>query len=250
LPVFSVNAALALEKIIRKMRKFTWLLLILLSGNAFSQALKVDFKYGVMLSNLSSTQRTTTTALSPTNVPIAIDSVATVDWLQLVPAFTWQRKNGDFGQVSIPRWQLQGQQTVRTDGNNVQTTGIDRRFNLGVQYTYEKRFLKNKSAQWLPMLGLGVMPYVQYSHFKPMIETRFPTSNTTVGLRGTLNPHVMWLPTSRLFVDMGLSIGFFDLSLNKAYDGSPAHIDRRTSSINWNMLDGSNGVKVGVGVKI
>ncbi len=232
------------------MRQITLLFLLLFSLHAVAQVPAVDFKYGVKLSNLSSIQQETNYDRNATGTLVAITRGSTMDWLQLIPAFTWQTKKGDFAEVSVPMWQLQRQESIRTDSIGNSVAGVNRKINLGLQYTYSIRLLKKKSTKWLPMIGFGMMPFFQNTRYSPLVETDFPYSITKGGLLFSLNPHVMWMPSPRLFLDLGLQVNAIDLSYATFYDGDPRLPLYEGHTVNWNLANGNNGIILGAGVKL
>ena len=223
---------------------------MLIATVAVAQVPRLDFKYGLKLGNLSSTSHASNYDRDATGALVSVTKVRTMDWLQVVPAFLWQTKRGDFGEVSVPLWQLQQQESRRTSTSNVTVTGMARKINLGVQYTYAIRLLKKKTNQWIPMIGFGVMPYVQHERFAPPSETEFPFAFTKGGIETSLNPRVMWLPSSRFFLDLGLQISALDFSVASGYDGDPRLPLYERHTVNWRLASGRNGIMLGAGVKL
>jgi hypothetical protein len=232
------------------MRKITLLFLSLVTASAMAQNLVPDFKYGLKISNMSGTMIETILDRAPSGIPTPFIRLRTMDLLQLVPAFTWQTKKGNFSEVSIPWWQVQKKESAPTDSASVRLVGVSRKINIGVQYTYSIRFLKQKTTKWFPMLGFAAMPYFRSAYEGALVSTEFPASMTQGGLQASLKPHVMWTPSARFFMDFGLQLGVFDISYLSEYNGSPLLPLYNRRTFNWEVAAGQSGIQIGAGIRL
>jgi hypothetical protein len=244
------NDSGTLTKFKFNMRNLIWLFLVLWTGNVYSQSPSLDFKYGLKISNMSGTMIETSLNRNASGIPAYSTRLRTMDLLQLVPAFTWQTKQGNFSEVSIPWWQVQKQESAPLSTGNGTLFGATRKVNLAVQYTHSIRFLKQKTTKWLPMLGFAAMPYFRHAFEGALVSTEFPASMSQGGLQAALKPHVMWIPNARFFMDFGLQLSAFDVSYRSENNGNPSLplYERRTFS--WEMASGQHGIQIGAGMKL
>jgi hypothetical protein len=226
------------------------LLMLLLPTIMLAQQPDLDFKHGLKLSNSITYQKETTYFLQPNGQELYSTGVQKIDLLNLIPAYMWQTKGGNFSELSIPMWRAQNSKTTVVDTLNSASFGRVSDLAIGVQYTYGFRFLKNKSTKLLPILGFGLMPYAQRTSYRPELSTYFPSRNFEAGLQGTLNPHVIWQTNSRLFLDLGVTLNIFKMSFNSELNNFPNVPIKEVSSFNWDMFAGAKGVQVGAGIKL
>ncbi|MEY3444225.1 MAG: hypothetical protein RLZZ519_2506 [Bacteroidota bacterium] len=218
-----------------------------------AQTIELDFKYGLKLSNaMRSYPQDNVLQLDTNNHIVAISSGRTTDWFHLVPAFLWQTKRGDFSELSIGEWQVINEKTERVDTLNGVTKGANTTVKFGLAYGYSIRFLKNKTTKFLPLLGFEFMPYFHYNRQSPVASTAFPTNSKAIGLQTTLQPHLMWLPTKRLFFDVGLTMVLMDGKFVKDRNENPIiPIEQQTvSEVNFEGFPGQVGFRIGAGVRL
>ena len=236
------------------MRKMT-ILICMLCGMVTlrAQMAELDFNQGLMVSNLSSIAYRDQRDYAINGPNWLQYHERTTDLLQVVPTFLWKNQGGNFMEVSIPKFRFRDQRSTVIDTAGQLVTGMNvRNVDLALQYAYSVRFFKKKSSKWLPMLGFELTPFFSRVEVKPVGATGSLNRNTYFGIDGSVRPHVMWLPTKRLFLDFGASFTLFDLefaTINSTNPSNPNILDQ-SGYTNYNAFPGLVGLRLGAGVRI
>lgn len=101
-------------------------------------------------------------------------------------------------------------------------------------------------------VSYGVQPYFNYSNINPAISTVFPETLTNIGFLGYIAPRYMYQFSDKLYLDINIPFNLIETNYNAIVidDPTKSKTERRTSSLNFNMLPMNYNLRIGLAYRI